>query len=201
MNFLAHFTLAYPEPPLIVGNFLGDFIRNRQLSDFSKGIRQGVALHRQIDVFTDNHPSVRQLTARWHGAHHKYAPVVADVLFDYALTKDWREYGPLPQAEFFRLVYEVLRGAIPTFPTRLAQRTEAMIADNWLRHYTTVEGLSAVERRMKQRVSRPDLFGSMIPTLQKDEAYLQEIFRDFFPDVKAFVAQQKEVILRSEDSA
>lgn len=192
MNFLAHFTLAYPEPALLVGNFLGDFIKNKDLPHFSETVQQGVHLHRQIDSYTDTHPATRELTARWHQYHHKYAPVVADLLFDYALASDWETFGPLPMPEFCATVYEALEKARPTFSPRLANRTERMIADNWLIHYTTPRGIVSVANRLQRRVSRPDLFGEVGPTLERDAAIIQEIFRVLFPEVLAFVREWKE---------
>ena len=59
MNFLAHFQLAAPDKSLMFGNYIADFITNKQLIDFSVPVRQGIMLHRAIDTFTDNHEATK----------------------------------------------------------------------------------------------------------------------------------------------
>ncbi len=60
MNFLAHLYLSADDPEIQLGNFIGDFVRGRDLSSrFSPGIVKGISLHREIDEFTDRHPIVK----------------------------------------------------------------------------------------------------------------------------------------------
>ena len=89
MNHLAHFVLSGDDDDLAIGNFLADFITNRQLPDFTEGVQRGIHLHRAIDAFTDAHPVVKQSTKRLHPFHHKYSPVIVDVYYDFLLAKNW----------------------------------------------------------------------------------------------------------------
>ena len=52
MNFLAHTYLSFTDEQ-IVGNLIGDFIKNKKRDHLSEGIQQGITLHRAIDAFTD----------------------------------------------------------------------------------------------------------------------------------------------------
>ncbi len=60
MNFLAHLYLAGDSEPIILGNFLGDFVKGRLLQQFEPSILKGIALHRNIDSFTDSHYVVKE---------------------------------------------------------------------------------------------------------------------------------------------
>ena len=39
MNYLAHLVLSYPSAGLVVGNFIGDHVRNKDLVHFTKEVR------------------------------------------------------------------------------------------------------------------------------------------------------------------
>ncbi len=56
MNFLGHLYLAGNEPLVIVGNFMADAVKGRDLSRFPAAVEQGIRRHRAIDAFTDEHP-------------------------------------------------------------------------------------------------------------------------------------------------
>ncbi len=65
MNFLAHLYLSGDDPEIMVGNFIGDFVRGRNVRDqFKTNIALGIELHREIDEFTDSHPVVMESKKR-----------------------------------------------------------------------------------------------------------------------------------------
>ena len=65
MNHLAHLALAGESPHLVVGGFLGDFVKGRLDNRFEPGIEAGIRLHRAIDAFTDHNPKVRLAASRF----------------------------------------------------------------------------------------------------------------------------------------
>ena len=65
MNFLAHLFLASPDPDLMFGGVLADFVRGRAVNDYPDRIQKGIRLHTQIDAFTDNHPIVAAARKRF----------------------------------------------------------------------------------------------------------------------------------------
>ena len=61
MNFLAHIYLSGDDPNIMVRNFIGDFVKGRNLAEqLGTAVGKGIELHRAIDEFTDSHPVVRQ---------------------------------------------------------------------------------------------------------------------------------------------
>ena len=53
MNFLFHMLLSGNDEQLLVGNFMGDFVKGPLQERFEPRIRQGVMLHRKIDSYDD----------------------------------------------------------------------------------------------------------------------------------------------------
>lgn len=190
MNFLAHLFLSCENEELLVGNFLGDFVRNKEVSQFSPGIQEGVFLHRKIDSYTDRHPMVLQGVRRLYDYHHKYAPVVVDVFYDYFLSKNWDRYAGQPLRAFVNSIYKTLAKYQSEFPERLQKRLRLMIADDWLLNYSTLEGMSHTFHRMKKRVSKPEHLQNVMKSLLRDEAQLDAEFNQFFPEVIIYVKEE-----------
>ena len=80
MNFLAHIYLSGDYPKLMIGNFIGDFVKGRNLLEqFDSEIAAGIDLHRAIDEYTDSHPVVTQSKNRLRPSYRHYAPVIVDM--------------------------------------------------------------------------------------------------------------------------
>lgn len=187
MNFLAHLFLSKHDEELLVGNFIADFIRKSQDYLFPPGIQRGLILHRNIDTFTDNHPIVREGTKLLHERHHKYAPVLMDVYYDFLLTKNWAQFSAESLPHFTQYIYKILEAHLPIMPPVLQHRTPLMIADDWLMQYGKWEGLAFTFNRMRRRASEPSHFDFAAETLQKYLEPLEEGFLQFFPDVVEYV--------------
>lgn len=183
MNFLAHLFLSCEREPLLVGNFIADFIRNKEVVNYDPEIQQGIFLHRQIDHFTDVHPLVLQGVRRLYAQHHKYAPVIIDVYYDYFLSRAWGQYTSEPLSGFTKRIYLILQDNIEVMPPKLQRQLTMMIADDWLMNYTSFDGLEATFQRMSRRVSRPTDLQGVIQSLERDHDLLADEFGRFFPDV------------------
>ena len=71
MNHLAHFYLAHPHEELMVGGFLGDFVKGKLSGKHPHRIELGIRLHRAIDAYTDQHPIVKQSQRRFDPAFRR----------------------------------------------------------------------------------------------------------------------------------
>ena len=83
MNFLAHSILSFSDEQ-IVGNLIGDFIKNRDKKKLPEKIQQGVMMHRAIDAFTDVHPKVSEAKTVFQPLVRLYSGAFVDVVFDCA---------------------------------------------------------------------------------------------------------------------
>lgn len=190
MNHLAHFFLSCESDDLLIGNFIADYIRNKEVGDYSAAIQQGILLHRKIDTFTDTHPVVRQGTRRLRPHHGKYAPVILDILYDNILVKNWSRYSGQPLVDFTQYVYRILQDSMPDLPSKLQSRLPDMIADDWLVRIGTDEGLRFVFQQMDKRTKFPSDFVAAIKHYNEDYTFFEAEFNEFFPDLIAYVEQE-----------
>jgi acyl carrier protein phosphodiesterase len=200
MNHLAHFFLSGNDDDLAIGNFVADFITNRELPNYTEGVKRGIFLHRAIDAFTDSHPVVKQSTKRLHPFHHKYSPVIVDVYYDFLLAKNWTQYAQIPSSvkkddlrSFVDNIYNLLTNRILELPEKLQKRLHLMIADDWLMRYTTYEGLHGAFLRIEKAASFPGNFGNAAAHLEQFLDAFDIEFNLFFPDLQRHV---KDVISR-----
>ena len=49
MNILAHLYLSGQNEDVIIGNFIGDFVKGKQIQKYPEEIVKGIRLHREID--------------------------------------------------------------------------------------------------------------------------------------------------------
>ena len=187
MNFLAHLFLSNKNPDYLIGNFIADFIRNHEVVNYSSEIQKGIHLHRKIDSFTDNHPMVRQGTARLMPVQHKYAPVVIDILYDYLLAKNWDKYSDESLRKFSNWAYQVLESNIRLMPERLQKRVPKMVDADWLMAYGTEKGMRYTFEKMSDRTSFPSYFDTAFDQLLEDFDLYNNEFNSFFPEVMEMV--------------
>ncbi|GLR16183.1 acyl carrier protein phosphodiesterase [Portibacter lacus] len=183
MNFLAHIFLSYDNEELLLGNFMADFISNKQVEKYSDEIKRGILLHRLIDTFTDNHPIVRQGTKRLRKKHGKYAPVVIDILYDNILAKNWHLYDDKSLEEFAQDSYLILYRRLPDMPDKLRKKVPLMVADNFLLKYRSKAGIERALASMDRRTKFPSDFKSAALQLDEEEELFTEEFNIFFPEL------------------
>ena len=188
MNFLAHLYLSGENEELLIGNFIADFIRNRDLVLFPRSIVDGIRLHRHIDHYTDTHPVVVESTRKLRINHGKYAPVVIDVFYDYVLSRYWDRYSQVSLRNFADDTYEVLNNNLAILPIHLQDMTLRMIADDFLLKYGTKVGMERTFRRIGKRAKFASNFSNAFEDLSQDYESIAEGFNLFFPEMIQEVA-------------
>lgn len=193
MNHLAHFFLSGKDEDITIGNFIADFISNKEVDNYTEGVQKGIRLHREIDAFTDAHDVVKQSTKRLHPYHHKYSPVIVDIYYDFLLAKNWNTFTQNTHIEgvsirdFTHKMYSLLKARRHKLPQKLMQRLDHMIADDWLMKYTTYEGLNAAFNRIEKYAAFPGNFGNAALHLEMFLADFDQEFNAFFPDLVQYV--------------
>lgn len=183
MNFLAHTFLSCKDPNLLVGNFMADFIGNKDKQGLKLEILQGIELHKKIDHFTDHHPSVKEAVRVIRKSQGKYAPVTIDILFDYILTQDWHMYAISDLKEFTLSAYETLHSHLEHYPSTLKELLPRMIADDFLMSCATEERLVTTFQRVKRRAKFDNNFEGGHQVLFEHYDVLNNHFHQFFPDL------------------
>ncbi|MEM9545398.1 MAG: acyl carrier protein phosphodiesterase [Bacteroidota bacterium] len=175
--------LTYGDKEHTVGNYIADFIRNRDLVLFSDKIVQGVKLHRHIDHFTDTHPVVLNSTRKLRARHQKYAPVVIDVFYDYILAQNWERFSNTAMRDFADEIYVHLNEYSHLFPMHLQSISSRMIADDFLLQYGQKDGIIKTFRRIGRRAKFESNFDTAFEDLEKDYEEINAGFLEFFPEL------------------
>ena len=185
MNFLAHIYLSGDQPKIMVGNFIGDFVKGRNLMDqFEPEIALGIALHRAIDEFTDRHPVVLESKIRLRPKYRHYAAVIVDIFYDHFLSKFWNNYHAEPLAAFSAQTYKTIEQHWEILPVDVKKMLPYMIADNWLLNYGNLDGIERALTGMSRRTRHDSKMNESIVELRKYYDAFKAEFELFLPDLK-----------------
>jgi acyl carrier protein phosphodiesterase len=194
MNHLAHCVLSFGDEALLLGNFIGDFVKGRDWAQYPPTVQKGILLHRAIDSFTDNHPCTDRSVQRIRPFAGRYAPPFTDILYDHLLALHWARYMAEPFDVFAEKTYAQLAAQAEAMPAVLHERLPRMIAGRFLHGYQHRQGLDWVLDRFSQRLAGhfdaaalSGFFFAELPAFSED-------FNAFFPDLLAhaqsFLAQK-----------
>ncbi len=186
MNYLAHLYLSGDEEPLIIGNFIADHIKGRQINEVSKEIMKGIHLHRAIDAYTDSHPIVLQTKERLRPTQGKYSPVVADVFMDHFLAIKFEEFSPTPLDFFVDYIFKILKSNEAILPSKTKNMLVYMQKDNWLKAYRTLEGMDFILKAMSRRTIFASNMDTAASDLERDYILYEKDYEVFFPQLQIF---------------
>ncbi|MDZ7897875.1 MAG: ACP phosphodiesterase [Arcicella sp.] len=187
MNFLAHTYLSGNDDDLKIGNFLGDFVKGRlnklSNSQYSEGIIKGMALHREIDFFTDSHPVVRRSIDRLQPKYHKFSGIVVDMFYDHVLAKNFTQYSVISLQDYSQSFYELLINRKNDIPIEMERMVESLIKRNWFLGYTQYEGIEWALQGISKRLSFQSGIENATEDLKQDYLLYEAEFNVFFPQL------------------
>jgi len=190
MNFLAHIYLSGDNDLIKIGNFMADGIRGKHFEDFPEDVQKGIVLHRGIDTFTDSHPIFRETTKKFHERYHHYAGVIADVIYDHFLAKNWMQYSEEKLEDFVARFYQSLHDNYAILSEKTKGMMPYMIQYNWLLSYRTVEGIERILTQMDHRTQNLSNMRFAGAELQLHYAEFEHEFTTFFEDLRLFASQK-----------
>ncbi len=183
MNHLAHCYLSFGQPDVLVGNFIGDFVKGKDWQHYPPGVQRGILLHRTIDAFTDTHVLTRRSTARIRPYASRYAGPIIDILYDYLLAIHWTKFTTEPFSEFVKKTYKILNDRRLEMPEPLKSRVPRMIQGDFLTGYTRTDGLEFVLERFTSRLpGELDWQKLWVFFLENQDAFSAD-FLGFFPEL------------------
>jgi acyl carrier protein phosphodiesterase len=197
MNYLAHAYLSFDQDEVLVGNFIGDFVKGKMMDSFPKGVQNGIKLHREIDKFTDTHPLVLAGQSYLRPKFRHYSTVITDIYFDYFLAKNWAKYSSIPLLDFTHNTFATLKEYHALFPERFENMFQWMEKDNWLMKYGEIDGIRQTLTGMSRRTRFPSKMEVAHLSLIEKEAEFQVIFFAFFADLETFA---REKLLEIQDA-
>lgn len=184
MNFLAHSLLGFDNSALIAGQFCGDFVRGRDLSQFPSQVARGIRLHRYLDVYTDSFPQLLAARQEMTGVPRRFVGIIVDVLFDHYLAANWDKYSNVTLGEHADNIQSSLREHEEIFPESLKKfmvvLDEHAILENNLH-------LASIETTL-QRISRRSPKFSALAVNQQQLLPWRDLldvrFAEFYPSLK-----------------
>ena len=184
MNYLAHAYLSFGRPGLLVGNMISDYVKGKKKYDYPEQIQQGIAVHREIDRFTDSHLATKAAKEVFRSAYRLYAGSLMDVIYDHFLALDENEFTDESLKAFTINTYAMLDQFTDHFPEKFSRMYPYMKAQNWLYNYRYRQGveksLAGVVRRAKYLEESDTAFQLF------NEHYdrLKNLYQLFFPELK-----------------
>lgn len=180
MNFLAHIYLSGENEQLKIGNFMADSIRGSSYKKYPKEIKKGILLHRFIDSYTDMHPIYRQSKHRLHEKYGHYSGVIMDIFYDHYLAKNWSDYSSESLEDYAQRFYQLLTKEHHLLTDRVKGMMPAMIAQNWLVQYASLDGLEMIMIQMNYKTKNRVAMHEAMIELQQYNAEFEAEFTSFF---------------------
>lgn len=197
MNFLAHSFLTFNDGQ-IVGQFLEDFIRNKDRYSFPKDIQDGITLHRSIDTFTDSHPAIHEAKKVFSPLVRLYAGAFVDVSMDYFLATDFSLNSLKGWKEHSLRVYRVLNENEQFLSENFKKMLAKMEYDDWLYNYREDWGIKFSIQNVLNKAKYLDKDIPVFQAFLDNKEILQKCYDDFFPDLLAHAKAENALLQRQK---
>lgn len=188
MNFLFHMLLSGDDEQILVGNFMGDFVKGPLTEIFSERIRQGIHLHRRIDSFSSRSELFQQSRRRIDPHYGLYRGVMIDLFYDHILVKEWDSWSDEPLNDYLVRTRAVIIKHYEELPERMQKLVPYIFAE-LLPSYGEVSGIGAAFERMSRRVTRKNPLAGGEVELERHFDALRSDFRGFMPLVRCFAEE------------
>ncbi len=190
MNYLAHSVLSFNQTELIIGNFIADSLRGNKFEGLTKGIIDGVILHRKIDSFTDVHPTYLLSKHKFTIVFPRYSGVITDIIYDHFLAKNFNRYVDVSLQQYAFGIYELLKENEKYLPEPAKRFLGYMSQRNILFSYSSITGIETVFIHLTQRIKNRYELSKAIPVLMKNYDELENEFFVFFEELRSYAKAQ-----------
>lgn len=185
MNFLFHMLLSGNDDHILVGNFMGDFVKGPLAERFPARINQGITLHRRIDSFASRSELFQQSRRRLDSYYGLYRGVMVDLFYDHFLVTEWSNWSDEPLNDYLVRTRAIITLHQEELPERL-QKFVPVIFEELLPSYGEVNGIGRALERMSRRVLRPNPLAGGEVELERHFDDLRSDFQGFMPLVRRF---------------
>jgi acyl carrier protein phosphodiesterase len=185
VNFLFHMLLSGADDQLLIGNFMGDFVKGPLADRFPERIRQGVTLHRRIDSFASRAEPFQCSRRRLDPLYGLYRGVLVDLFYDHFLVREWSNWSDEPFEPYLARTGSIIERQRAELPERM-QALVPIIFEELLPSYGEVSGIGTALERMSRRVTRTNPLAGGEAELVRHYRDLRADFRGFMPLVRRF---------------
>ena len=180
-----------------MGNLISDFVKGKKKFDYPLIIQQGIALHRMIDTFTDEHEATKRAKEVFRPHYRLYSGALVDVLYDHFLATDEKEFTEISLHDFSVQVYSTLDNYQPWFPERFAVMYPYMKTQNWLYNYRTRTGTEKSLGGLVRRAAYLTESDTAFRLFEKNYQPLQECYRQFWEELRSFARKEFDTLSAS----
>ena len=166
------------------GTLIADFARGADLGSYAPSVDLGIRLHRRIDALVDASSQVSCLKPLVQAPLRRYAGILFDVFFDYALIRTWPHFHYVERAAFCAGIYASLAQTEPAMPPSVSAISARMRQYDALSSCATHEGCARTLGRIATRLKRPVDLAAGIVTLVEHEAAIVHAFSSLLPHLK-----------------
>jgi acyl carrier protein phosphodiesterase len=158
------------DPELLVGNFMGDFVKGSIGNAYAPRIALGLKLHRKIDCFAQNNLHFQTSRLRLAPRYGLYRGVLVDLFYDHFLAIEWTSWAKTPLSEYISSTRTIVESYLDIMPERLREFVP-IIYTELLPSYAQISGIESALARMSRRVARANLLaeGGAELTIHYDE--------------------------------
>jgi len=190
VNFLAHLFLAQPNRDELLGNLMGDFVKGKAVKECPILVQKGIFQHRQIDKFTDSHPTFLRSRGRIQQARYRFSGILVDIFYDHFLAIHWDEFSPVGFEAQLQHWIALLDQDLPyQVPQRLHHTLQAIIHGGMLQSYRSHGGIEYALQRTAARIRYRNDLAQGIHDFHRCYEALEDDFQQFFPELIRFVGQ------------
>ncbi len=185
MNHLAHVLLSGADADMRLGAMLGDFWHGTPDPVWPAGVRNGVLLHRKIDVYTDSHPLVLEAKRLFEPPWRRFAGILTDVYFDHVLARAWTRYADEPLDALSASTLAKLEANAFWLPPDLMRFSRYMRLHGLFGRYAERAMIEQVLAGIGTRLRHVNPLHEAGPVLWQQALALDAFFEEFFPQLEA----------------
>ena len=194
MNFLGHLALAAPHKALMVGGFLGDFVKGDLNStslanQYPENIKSGIRLHRRIDARSDSHSSIAKLKAELPKTWARYAGILADLYCDHLIANPNHNLLDKPISDFANQSYLILQQEKAHFNERAERVFTLMHQGRWLEKYADIDFTAASLERIGMRFNFANPLFESAAIIKRYKNTLDQCCQSLYADMQKVVAE------------
>ncbi|MFN4298907.1 MAG: ACP phosphodiesterase [Thermaurantimonas sp.] len=184
MNYLGHLYLSPHDAPFRLGNLMADGLPARTVVNYPSRMQLGYRFHLWIDDFTDRHPSFKHSRELLAVTQRHYAGVVADVLYDHFLAKNWAKYSNESLEDFSQTFYVQYQSYLDVLPEKFTYMMQYMVRYRWLESYASVEGLQQALSGLGRRSRYKNNMHTAIEDIYANYEQLECDFLEFMAEIR-----------------
>lgn len=160
---------------------MGDFKQTpERLQTLPQEVILGIENHRFVDKQTDQFAAVKELKYSFSKPRRRFSGVVTDIVFDYFLIKHWSRFAQIEFDQFINLSYSNLSQCTDLMPPRMKSVVQMMVEHDWLRTYSTLDGIGFTIDKVSQRIRFENKMVGAIEEVEQNYELIESVFLELF---------------------